>query len=433
MKTGIWFLPFWAFFLCCFPALSQGKDEKLEAAIKKLELQKNPDSNRVLALNELAREYRRTDVGQAFKNAREALKLAREISFSRGEAMALTTLGVMLKDQGNPDSALVYHFDALKICEENPGLKKLRARVLNNIGVSYKDKLDFASAVKYYSSAIKINEELKDNEGLGMCYNNIGIIYKRQGENEKALENFKKAGEFHLKNNDPLSRSKVLNNMASIYLRLDQFKEAFEVLAEGEQLMKKNKDNGSLAILYGHYTIAMRKTGNLEKAEEYCILSGKIFKELNDLDGLAANYFDLAEIQILKKKYNDALYFAEQGLDISKKIGKVETLMEGHLVLSQAYEGLSDYKKALDHHKKMMLFKDSIRKTEDVETARLFQARFESDRREWELGRLKEQEEVIKKTRARNRIIIYSLSGLCVLLAGSLVVLLKKRKKTTGQ
>jgi tetratricopeptide (TPR) repeat protein len=221
--------------------------------------------------------------------------------------------------------------------------------------------------------------------------------------------------------------------MASIYLRLDQFKEAFEVLAEGEQLMKKNKDNGSLAILYGHYTIAMRKTGNLEKAEEYCILSGKIFKELNDLDGLAANYFDLAEIQILKKKYNDALYFAEQGLDISKKIGKVETLMEGHLVLSQAYEGLSDYKKALDHHKKMMLFKDSIRKTEDVETARLFQARFESDRREWELGRLKEQEEVIKKTRARNRIIIYSLSGLCVLLAGSLVVLLKKRKKTTGQ
>ncbi len=420
---------FTLYFILGFSSILMAQeDQKLQDAIRKLEEHGGEDTQKVMLLNNLAREYIRTDTKKSIDFALKAVELAQKLEFKKGEATVYTTLGVVFKNQGLPDSALTYHFMALAICKTDSNFKKLEARVLNNIGVAYKDKLDFKNAVRYYSDAILINEKFNDLEGLGMCNNNIGIIYKRQGQYEQALKYFIKAKEYHELNKGDLAAARSMNNIASIYLNMHRDKEALDMLKQAEKILLDNNDQTSLAILYGHFTSVYREQGLFDKAEEYCIKAGSYYEKLADQDGLASNYVDLAELYIASKRPGDALYYLEKGITIANKLGKIDILRDAYDKLAKAFEMLGDDNKAYDAHKKMVMYKDSAQKMQDSEQLNILQAQFDSDRKEKEIELFKQKEELSKTEQKWQRVINLGLT-VGLLLVGILLFLVFRNYK----
>lgn len=416
-------LSLFAFAGLAISGFSQNK-EKADELLKKLSEHPREDTIRATLLADLAKEYRKSDPEKVFLYGNLGLELSKKLDFKKGEALVYTTFGVLMKDQGLPDSALVYHFMALQICKD-ANLDKMISRVFNNIGVAYKEKMDYNSAVKYYNEAIKINMQENDIGGLASNYNNIGIIYKRQGRYAEALEYYQKAIDAHTKNNDEENMASSMNNMISIFMNLGRVNEALPLMEKVEKIFLKVNNVSGLAIIYSHYSDYHKARKDFKKAEEYSFKSAALLERINDRDGLARNYMELGDLYILEKKYNDAMYYIDRGLTLANEIGAIEIISDGYNFQSVAYEGAGEYKKALESHRKFLQYKDSLVKLRNVEQLNVLQAQFDSDQKGRELELMRQRQDLSDAQNSRNRIVNYALMGGLILVFGFLFMVIR--------
>ena len=121
-------------------------------------------------------------------------------------ATSLNNIGLIYKNKGEFDEALIYFQKSLKIrCRifsvnesqlETEGNVDI-AQSLNNIGVIYYNKGEFDQALVYYQKALKIRcrifdideseIEIQGNASIAQSLNNIGSVYYYKGNYDEAL------------------------------------------------------------------------------------------------------------------------------------------------------------------------------------------------------------------------------------------------------
>ena len=84
-------------------------------------------------------------------------------------------IGLIYADKGEPDTALQYHQDALKIDREI-GYKQGEASDLGNIGIIYSDKGEADTALQYLKDAIEILDRFGLIHGREIIRNAIASI-----------------------------------------------------------------------------------------------------------------------------------------------------------------------------------------------------------------------------------------------------------------
>jgi len=108
------------------------------------------DTGRVLRLAELSFEYLESKPDTTMVLALEALSLARQIGFVKGEAVSLNRVGNAYRAFGN----------------------------------------NYPKAMEIYLQALKLNEKINNIDGIQRNYTNIGVIFNLQGDYRQALEYF---------------------------------------------------------------------------------------------------------------------------------------------------------------------------------------------------------------------------------------------------
>jgi len=97
----------------------------------------------------------------AEKHYKEAKKISKQVEdkqeMSKGESIALSSIGLVYRAKGEFDEALKYLKEALEIHKEN-GYRLGQAEQLGNIGLIYLDKGDTDEAMKYLKQAVKIDK-----------------------------------------------------------------------------------------------------------------------------------------------------------------------------------------------------------------------------------------------------------------------------------
>ena len=133
--------------------------------------------------------------------------------------------------------------------------------------------------------------------------------------------------------------------------------------------------------------------------QRWCIISRPIvytaFRE--DRYGEASNFISIANLYVLKQELGRARRYAERGMQTAETIESNPIRQDAASVLVSIYEGLGNYKKALEYQKLYQQVTDSLLNAENLENIEGLKAQFNAAEKEMEIADLKKRTRPYKK------------------------------------
>lgn len=368
-------------------------------------------TNKVDILNDLSWELLKIgDFDEAMQYANDALilvhtnpdnkndKIENGDILKRGESKAYNNIGIIFWYRGNYPKALENHFNSLKIKEELLEQAKRKgnsdhilwsknaiAGSYGNIGNIFIDLGNYPVALKNAFSALKIFEEIGERKKIAISYNNIALIYDYQANYPEALKNhfasLKIKEELLIqakldKNSGEIQEikkgiSSSYNNIGVIYCNQNNYLEALRKFAASLEIRKEIGDKDGIAASYNsigniylNQAISIKNRDSaqskLNEALKSQLISLKIYKEIEDQNGITASYESIGNVYARLKKYKEALQYLNKGLDLAKVIGSKNYIKESYFSLAGLDSSLQNYKGAYENHKLYILYRDSI-------------------------------------------------------------------------
>lgn len=366
-----------------------------------------------------------------------------------------------------PDSSFVYYQKAYQLSKQLKN-KKFEAFCLLNIGYYLDDNERYKESLEYYLNAIEIYKSINDERGIAKCYNYIGYSFSYLNLPEKAIKYYFKALNIFEKLNDKLGVADIYNGFGSLYYDIENYTEAYKYYLKAYNIyIDLNDDQGILTecINLGN---SISEQGKLEEGLKYYFQSVELCKKLEDNEGLVMNYSNIGDCYVSLGDYDKAMRYLEDAIDVSNKIkykymyptiyaniahtqlllknykGAIEYSnkslnasknlsisyleYENHDYLSKCYEGLGDFKNALNHQKLFKKFSDSVFNTRKFEQVAKLSVIHELESQEKRIDLLVKNEDInslkIKNHKTLNTTFIVSI----VILMGLFLLLIKQRR-----
>ena len=133
-------------FVLCALALSAQDQPKIDSLFQELRTSKQ-DTNKVILLYDLSREFFNSDISRAEKYSNRALFLSEKLGFKRRIALSY-----------------------------------------NNLGIINYYKAIYSVALSYHDRSLELMSEIGDRKGMAGSHNNKGAVYTQQGEYSLAIE-----------------------------------------------------------------------------------------------------------------------------------------------------------------------------------------------------------------------------------------------------
>ena len=196
----------------------------------------------------------------------------------------------------------------------------LLARAYNQLGNIWAvDLKDNQQALGYYEKSLAIKLPLNDPGSIAASYNNIGITYKDLNQPEKALANYELALEYGKKSGVAIQQYNPLINIANLHKRYNRYQQALDTYAKALQLINKITNRQRTSLLF-----------NL----------GEVYHELG--------------------KYDSALHYLHQSLELIRQSGDYTNLALTELSISKVYANKKDFESAYIHFLKHKQHTDSL-------------------------------------------------------------------------
>ena len=157
------------------PILAAGQNRFIDSIEAKLPSIK-VDTQKVEALSDLSFYYRYVNIDSAIVYGRSAVEFSKKIKFLKGQAKALSDLGLAFRESGDLSQSLELEFQALKIADDNQFINE-RGLSYRRIGLIYLDLKGFALAKYYHFMAIRDHSSINKKGSLFIEYSNLSTIY----------------------------------------------------------------------------------------------------------------------------------------------------------------------------------------------------------------------------------------------------------------
>lgn len=401
--------------------VSVGQDQpKIDSLFQVLRTSKQ-DSNKVLLLYNLSREFFNSDIDRAEKYSNRALFLSERLGYKKGIAMSYNNLGIINYYKAVYNVALTYHDRSLEIMSEI-GNRKGMAGSFNNKGAVYTQQGEYALAIEQYLNSIRILEEVNDQEGVGKSYNNIGLVYYLQGNYDQAEDYYSKALEIlkPLKNHSVISD--IMNNLGIISFEKGEYEESLEYHFKSLDGRAGTNNQRGMATSYTNIGDVYAAKEVIDKAMEYQKKALEIQEELGDKKGMLSSIQGLARVQSLSGNPDQALKYMEDVISISSEIGAKKELRDAYSEISEIYIRKGDYKKALSFKNRYAQMNDTLFSEQTQEIATNLETKFENEKKTKEIEILQRENEIQELQLGRNRILIISFTISLVLALVSVVL-----------
>ncbi len=363
------------------------------------------DTLMVVTLNTLALELiREGDLAQAFSVAEQSSKLAADLSFNNGEAIALKYMGNIKFMTGNYVEVLPFWTRAQESYEKS-GNKAGLAEIYNNFGVFYYQSGSHSNALDYYLQSLTVAEDLEDSVSIAKANLNIGGVYIVMRDYDMALEFFQKS-EPYVKN---LGRAELdvryLMGIGEVYTEKGLYQDALDTYAQGV-------DNAPVLdradILKNIGKVHLLK-GDLEQAVRYLNQAFETAKGNNQ---------QLVEVQSLiilgnaYKEYNypKAIETFKEAESIAKEMEIVDELRDIYEGMYQTYGAMGDYANAYTYQELYIAQKDLVFNLETDDKIRGLQFDFDLQKKEDEIDLLEKEAQIQELQEKRQKTVTWAIS-----------------------
>lgn len=349
---------------------------KLTESLKRqLEVTKE-DTAKVLLMAELALQFRNTNPDSSIYYGEKTLALARQIKFKRGEALALSNIGIALREKGDLPKALELEIQGLQIAQLNNYTVEA-AFCLRRIGLVYMDLRNYPVALDYLYQSLHKSESIKFKRGMTIEYMNLGMTYEYMSQIDSALHYIQKAeeGKDHIEDLYP----EVNRVFGNIYAK---------------------KDSQRLALFY------------YRKGIEAGL-------KLNDFRTISFIHADAARMFRQHGQRDSSIAYAKNGVMYGQQASYKKGILFSSAILSELYDSVNP-KEALYYYKIAAAAKDSLFGAGNIQTIQTIITKEQTRQKEIELA----------KTAYQNRLKQYGLlAGLGIFLIVAFILYRNNRQK----
>ena len=301
------------------------------------------DSTRVLIMANLTEGYRWSNPDSAMLYGQQALSLARQINFPRGEANSLISLSVVLRELGNLPKSLDLALKALQITRDNSfHLEEISALI--RVANVYSETNNFDKAIFYlHQSEIK-SRTIPNDFYLMVSHWLLASVYSQMNKLDSA-EHFAKLG--------------------WEYEERDNVGFAFTFKVWGDLLIKLQRDTEALSHFHKGLEVS-------DKTKDY--------RTASNLNISLANYYKK------RGQTDSAIHYAQQGLATAQILSYKNRIMSSSSLLADIYEPI-DAKESLKYYKIFNAARDSLYSFEKMQA--LENVKFDEQERQYELEKTK--------------------------------------------
>lgn len=201
---------------------------------------------------------------------------------------------------------------------------------VNNKGYALRKLNDFDGAISCFYSALKHQEAIGNKLGVSASNSAIAVVYEDQKKYEKALSFYLKGLSYYDSLSKPspqdlTEQATIINNIGNVYYNLKKY----------------------------------------ELSKNYIIKSLRIKEQNGSPDNTSYGYKKLGDIDLIKKKYEDAIKNYNKGMSFAKKDRSRAYLFIG---LGEAYFELNNLSKSEDYILKAMALAEPIGDLDLLET-----------------------------------------------------------------
>ncbi len=241
-------------------------------------------------------------------------------------------------NQTNPDSALIYAQQAIKLAEK---IKVYEGEAYATLGSAFRVNGDFPKALEFLFKALQIFEKDKNGEQLGQCENQIAIVYSQLGHNPAAIFYQKRAIHTFESINDVNGASNSEVNLGRGYRRNNQLDSAAIYFQKAYSKLDIFRNKPRNAFLFMEMGTLQFQLGNRNEAFEFLRESIRI----NDLtNNHFYNSFAYNVLAVFFKELNQTdscIFYAKKGFAEARQIANKFNILESSILLAQQYDSIN--------------------------------------------------------------------------------------------
>lgn len=266
------------------------------------------DSNYVLTLIDLSLEYQYINRDEALLTADQAQRLAKDIGYSKGEAMAYNSTAWTYVLMNDPVKAIEHYLYGLRIYEglnDQDGL----ACSYSNIGGVYMDVNNFPIAHMYYGKALAIWHKLGCQRCVMNTWFNIGLICHKEEDYARAQRLYDRSLSMAESLKDTAMMVYSLLNTSEVYQAKKDFKNAFTLRQRAFVLAEATREDEIISEIYGSMSELYVIEGNAVKAIDLAFRGLELSQRVQSTIYIMNNYNRVANALYLARDYKKAFYY----------------------------------------------------------------------------------------------------------------------------
>lgn len=404
----------------------------LEASkIDSLVLLSQKEKNEQILLNiceELAFYYSDNDkFDSAYFYIDQSIELARKIQDNLTYAKMIGIKGKVYRHEGKFEKSKQYLIKAYDLARELDD-KTVLMSISNDLGVTYRRLTEDDKAIIYHLEALKLAVDLNDEKHIARASNSLGIIYTYQGQYDEALKNFNRALEIEKKRDNYIGIAINLNSLAWIYELKEDYKKAIDYYKKSLDVNRVNDNMKGVIICYNDLGKVYHKIGEYKLSLEYYTKTLEFNKKQNDKRYIARSYIYLGEVYRDLGDVQKSLTHLKEGLNYALQVESKRLIMEAYEQLSKTYEKSNKKGLALNYFKLYNHYRDSVQNDEKSKQIIEMQTKYETERKEQENILLKNKNELNETLIQRQRMLVFGVIAILVLISTLVFVLLRSRR-----
>lgn len=293
-------------------------DQLKDSLLKKLP-HSAVDTNKVLLLLAIAKEYQVSSLETARKYVDEAMQLSKQLNYPAGVMKSYRFHSYIYAYQSKFDSLEFASRKVIDIAKQQKDSFNLGAAYFN-IGTAKRFLHELDSAIQYMREGVRLLEGKGYISIESALYDGLQSLYMTLTQYDKAIMYGEKSVQIARQNNSMEDLSTSLNNLGLSYVETGRLPEAKRVYKEGLEVARKIGYAQVEAMLLNNLSDIHLREGKFAEAYVNSNAVLEIQKNAQDSTTLMNTYQVLANYFLSEKNYEKASQYARDVIEISDKI-----------------------------------------------------------------------------------------------------------------
>ncbi len=293
------------------------------------------------------------DAARAWLDAeRPALATVCAVAEDRGSPRHAVRLAALLfrhLDAGHHTEALEVHRHALHAAQTLGDLRG-QAHALTNLGVVHWRLADAESAAAHLVRALDLHRRTEDLAGQARALSNLGNVHWRLGSLHNAARDHQQALALYAQTGDQVGQARTLTNLGNAFLRLGRCEQAADHQRQALALHELTGDRIGRARTLCHLGNALLRLSRYEEAADHQQQALALYRQLGHHGGEAYALSGLGEVRLRQGAFEAAAGYQQHALELFRQHGERYGEASALNGLAEALHGSGLYDEALTHH-----------------------------------------------------------------------------------